>query len=63
MKSQVYGTQAKDNFKKKYDLVDETSEILSTKMERFEFIVDKLNADEFLSMETFWESISKNNSK
>ena len=31
-------------------------------MERFEFIVDKLNADEFLSMETFWGSISKNNS-
>ena len=37
-------------------------ELKKTKMERFEFIVDKLNADEFLSMETFWESISKNNS-
>ena len=37
-------------------------ELKKTKMERFEFIVDKLNADEFISMETFWESISKNNS-
>ena len=46
MKSQVYGTQAKDNFKKKYDLVDETSEILSTKMERFDFNEPPIDPEE-----------------
>ena len=46
MKSQVYGAQAQDNFKKKYDLVDETSKILSTKMERFDFRSPPIDPEE-----------------
>ena len=37
MKSQTLQGQAQDDFKKKYNLVDEGSDILSTKMERFDF--------------------------
>ena len=31
-------------------------------MDRFEFIIEENNNSEFLSMDKFWESISKNNS-
>ena len=37
MKSQTLQGQPQDDFKKKYNLVDETDEILSTKMDRFDF--------------------------
>ena len=37
MKSQTLQGQPQDEFKKKYNLVDETDEILSTKMDRFDF--------------------------
>ena len=37
MKSQTLQGQPQDDFKKKYNLVDEGSDILSTKMERFDF--------------------------
>ena len=37
MKSQTLQGQPQDDFKKKYNLVDETDPILSTKMDRFDF--------------------------
>ena len=37
MKSQKLQGQPQDDFKKKYNLVDETDPILSTKMDRFDF--------------------------